>query len=746
MPSSCVRAWSGPLRVVFAAALIALGLTAGTAPDARAQAPLTLINEDTQVEEISFRFVDHQTFRERELLQEIALTEPNFLDEIRGTLPLIPTRPHPFDPLTLQRDVVRLRHFYQRQGFLEADISYPATQLDSSQNAIHVIFRIREGPPLIIQDVSFRDSLGQGYAAAMFSGEVRQDWISFRDENTFETGERYTQLKYYTLQADILDWMRNQGFAFASVDADSTVFHDASSIDLRFQLNPGPRARITEIDIEGNQTVSDKVVRRELPFSEGDLFQGQDLVVGQRNLFGLNMFRLVVVDVPSQPQDSTVRVRVRMQEADLRTVTARTGYDTNTGAIVESQWTHRNFFGGARHLTATGVYGTGFGARRIGLNRVQRRLRAAVSLRQPYLFIPNMTGVISPYLLRRNDELLNVTEFGIVSSLIYEIYPYRIASLNYTFSRASDFSDAPIDSLLNEEVPIDVYNKSIFTFTATLGDADNFLSPQNGFIVRPFLETSRPALGSALNYHKLGVETSFYQPITPDVDLVSRLTLGRLYRFGDSQYDESTILDSFGNINAPCEQDPGEPSTACMRQILDLSRLERRFQTVRFYAGGANDIRGWSARLVGDEIAVADTAITEPDEPDAAGDTTIVYGYEPIGGIAKISGSIEFRLPLPLFGPNWGSAVFLDFGQVFDSRGGGNALALRPLRFGTGAGLRYRTVVGYLRVDLGFKINPTSTDLISAEEIYKFNAGEIDEPGPSFWDRFQVHISLGQSF
>lgn len=725
------RRWGGALLVVLLM----------TAAPARAQAPLMLVDGDTEVDEISFTFVESQTFREHELGQEIALQEPGFYDKIRSILPLVQAPPHPFDPLVLQRDVVRLRRFYERQGFLDAEVSYPASQLDTSSNTIHVIFRIREGPPLVIQDVSFADSLDQTFAAALFSGEVRENWIEFRDDHTFQTGERYTTIKFFTLQGQILAWLRGQGFAFADVEADSTVYRENNSIDLLFRLDPGPRARISEINIEGNETVSDDVILRELPFAVGERFDGDELIEGQRNLFALAMFRIAVVDVPEQPQDSTVAIRISLQEADLRSVSGRAGYDTEQGGILQTQWTHRNLFGGARHFTVSGVYGSGFGARRVFLNRIQRRVRIAASLRQPYLFSSNLTGIVSPFFLHRNDELLDASEFGIISSLIYEIYPFRIVSLEYTFSRAIDVSEPPVDSLLNEEIGFDVYDKSIFTLAASLGRVDNFLSPQSGFIIQPFVETSRPALGSRLNYHKLGVEANYYQPVLENVDLRTRLTLGRIFRFGESKYDESAILDDMGRIDIPCRDI--EPVTlSCKEEVLETFRKERRFQPIRFYAGGANDVRGWSARLVGAQIAVADTLIRD-DDPETVPDT--IYGYEPLGGIAKISGSVEVALPLPFFGPSWGSALFVDFGQVFDSKGPGNALDYRPLRFGIGAGLRYETIVGDLRIDLGFKVNPDRNDLLSAEDVYNFNAGLIDELNPSFWDRFQVHISLGQA-
>jgi translocation and assembly module TamA len=88
----------------------------------------------------------------------------------------------------------------------------------------------------------------------------------------------------------------------------------------------------------------------------------------------------------------------------------------------------------------------------------------------------------------------------------------------------------------------------------------------------------------------------------------------------------------------------------------------------------------------------------------------------PIGGTAIAAGTLEFR---QRFGANWGSAFFVDGGQV--------SASLKPLpnefRIGVGAGVRYYTPIGPIRLDVAV---PTQRDSISGS--------------------FQVYIGLGQAF
>lgn len=114
----------------------------------------------------------------------------------------------------------------------------------------------------------------------------------------------------------------------------------------------------------------------------------------------------------------------------------------------------------------------------------------------------------------------------------------------------------------------------------------------------------------------------------------------------------------------------------------------------RFFAGGINSVRGYERRHVGPLV-----------------------GGDPVGGRTLIETSVELRHPIT---ETIGAAVFVDGGQVSEQS---LTFPFGHLRYGTGVGVRYKSPVGPLRLDLGFPLQPPRGD-----------------------QHWQVHVSLGAAF
>ncbi|MDT0631780.1 BamA/OMP85 family outer membrane protein [Rubrivirga litoralis] len=766
-------------------ALLLLALAALAPATVRAQAPLSLVNDRTTVSSISFDGLG--PLLEDNVREVIATTEPqvSVIGKITGFAASLLGRGdenvYPFSPVELAKDAVRVRRYYAESGFPRASVGYDV-QLDTSDNAVDVTFLIERGPPLVLDEVTFAGP-GQTPVTAQLPPSLHDDWEDYTQSIRLRSGTRLDQSSLADLQRQTTSWFANRGYAFAYAGAERFADSTGLRADVRVKVDAGPRARIGDVRLEpigGPLSVSDRVVLRELPFQPGDLYDASELIEGQRQIFGLGLFQLALVNLAEgQPRDSTVDVVVQVRQGDVRSVTGYAGYATEGGVTGRGQFTHRNFFGGARTLTPALVWRTGLGGETVGANPATAisDFQATLTLQQPYVFDRRLSATVSGLYRRRNDRIERSNQVEASTALLFTRNTLQTASLTATVnSRTLLNSRVNGLGLLSEDVLVSD-STSLMSRVASLelggtyGVVDDPLAPRRGFVLRPSAAVAGGPVGG-LSFGR------------------GRLTATALYPFNDRV---GLVARATGGVLAPY-------SGTDIGGIRDYLLLRDRL----FYAGGTNDVRGWGEGLLGPKVFDFDLARIDSAE--------IAATYTGVGGRGKASASVQLNLPLPV-GPQWGANVFVDAGRVFAPAGAldglftpaafydpgepvpsgvpgalDDVLALYRdeggVRVGAGAGLQYLTPVGFVSVALGVKLNPsyfdrrpaesgpalllaaglaglspddldTDAGLAEAQRVFDQNGftNASDEPfdveealSPSFFSRLQFHLSLGQTF
>jgi translocation and assembly module TamA len=147
---------------------------------------------------------------------------------------------------------------------------------------------------------------------------------------------------------------------------------------------------------------------------------------------------------------------------------------------------------------------------------------------------------------------------------------------------------------------------------------------------------------------------------------------------------------------------------------LDALGTDETPVTVRFYGGGGTDHRGFGFQRL------------SPMRRDSQGRAV------PIGGDTSLLASAEARLDLFKLKDEWLTlALFMDAGDVTQAPG---TIDLGDLHYAAGVGLRYDTLIGPVRFDVGYRLNRTG---VRGPE-------GLDNPDPG--EHFAFHLSLGEAF
>jgi outer membrane protein insertion porin family len=703
-------------------------LIAGAAQLAAQDAP-SGVTPATEVRQIEFRYTGTATLGEETLREQIALTARGGLVGLRrlfGFLPFVtPVGEHPFDPLELARDVVRLRNLYRESGFLRAAVSYDV-RYDAEADLIDVTYVVEEGEPLLLRRLAYR-AAGGGEPA--IPPGAAAPWAALQRYEGEET-RRLGQIELQGIAARAGRWFRVHGHPFATATAEAVVDTAANRADVTVAIEQGPRARIRGFEVRGNQTVPARHLTRQLPLGPGDWYDAEQLEQGRQQLVQLDIVRLALVDVrPETLRDTSVVVGLEVTENPPNLVSGDLGFASDGGLSSQVEWTNRSFLGGVRTLTVAAVAQTGL----LALESPPQRLyRFGPTLFQPYVGHRRLSAVAGPFVEYRDDVRDRSWAFGIDGSVVWAAAPLRSVSVGYSFSRrrileygfGEDLEPEdylPILGLAQPGAVTDLertVRRGTLRVEGSYGYLDEFANPRRGFVLRPRLELTTPGRFNTSEYLLLDLGGTAFVPLTGRIGLALRGAAGRIWPYGKSV------------------PETGESP------FLSLLRL----RDVAFTAGGNRDVRGWGSQLVGPKIPEVQQQSAEE------GGDFFAERYTPVGGLARLSGSVELRLPLPGFAEAWQTFVFLDGGRVWtpDARFALDAADLEQDDFfaATGAGISYQTVVGAVQLALGYKLNPSTLDLREPEDVLAAleEGRPVTDAEERSARRLHLHFAIGSTF
>lgn len=693
-----------------------------------AQDALNRVGAKTQVRTVEFQFEDKSSLEEDQLRKKIALTGQGGMVGLRRLLGFIPFVPpvgaHPFDPTEMARDVVRLRHYYQRSGFPKADVGYLA-KYQAKSDVVKVTYRIAEGPPLLADTLTFSGTDG----TLIVPDSLARDWRRFARAQQAHLG-RAGEDERRALADSTVRWFRAHGYPFATAATIARVDSAANRADLRVQVDPGHRAKIRRIDVTGNRTVPKREVVRQLAVRSGDWYDAHALEQAREQITQMDIVRLASVDVPrDSANDTSVVIVLGLAESPEHLIKGEAGYISSGGLTSQATWTDRSWLGGLRSFTVAATAQTGVVALE---NPAQQLYRLNLTAFQPYVGDRRVSAAGGPFIEYRSDLRDRSWAVGFEGSLVWAPAPLRSVSLGYSISHRRVF-----DYGLGADLPPEEYlpllnlasagsvgslaksrNQSALTLEGSYGRLDRIANPRKGYVIRPRIATTLPGFNTS-EYLLMDLGATAYLPLTKTVGFTLRAGAGRIYPRGKS-------TDALG-------------AESPFVSLLGL-------RDVTFTAGGTRDVRGWGSLLVGPKIPQV--------QLQQQGDSTVVVAdrYTPVGGLARLVGSVELHFPMPLLSEAFQPYLFYDGGRIWtpDSRFALNAGVIDEDKYyhAVGVGIGYQTVVGAIQVALGYKLNPSALDLRSPQDVANAlrNGTPIEAAPTSSSRRFHLHFSIGATF
>lgn len=449
-----------------------------------------------------------------------------------------------FSQAEMQRDRIRIMRFYQRRGFSDVDVELEITEGNKEWKK-NVLFRISERKPIRISNTNV---VIDADSVTVSEIESNSDFNRTKNRHDYTTGNRYQTIRLPDVKGMFDQTLQNNGYPWPEIDVISTVDSLNKTADVEIRIQPNSKSYFDSIELEGVESVPDRIVLQEMDIKQGDVFDQRKLQEAQRQIFGHHLFRFATVTVPEQPQDSTIDLRVRVRENPLRSLQATIGFGNEELLRGQLSWQHRNITGTGHRL---GFSGRG--------SFIEQRLSADYLI--PYVFNTRSSFVASPFGQRRLEPSYELLRVGITNSLIYQVRRNFTASATYEFTINEEIvrrDDAALpDSMLD-------YNVSSLTFSSYY--RQGFTRDPVGWVIQPAAEFSGLFGESTFSFQKFSLDVRNYQPVTSSTTVAARINIGTIF------YADQDSLPA----------------------------------NIQFFTGGTNTVRGWSRQQLGPKRAAFD--------------------------------------------------------------------------------------------------------------------------------------------
>ena len=702
------------------------------------------------------------------------------------------------DRTELNRDILRIRVFYWKRGYRETQVDTVVAARGSGQVAVS--FNIKEGRPTLTRAVRVTQA-DSVLTTAQIDRLVELD-----------TEKPFNLLALDSSVVHIRDLLQDRGYADARVDTSTAVDTATHTAEATITIRPRRLVYVGQIAIEGNNEVSERTIRNSLGFREGDVFRRRDLAVSQRRLYESGLFQRASIaarraragvgrdstgrdSVGSDstrrtlaardsalrdstrrgalPQDTLRLVDVNVSEAAPRLARVGGGFNTFDFIQVDGRFTHNNFFGGARRLGAVATLGNLF-ARSLNGTQIggligfedittdvigdadeflRPTYHGSLDFTQPWFMSPKNSAGVGVFVYRRMAPAVFVERGeGANTSFTREVADRVPVSLAYRFELTGIISgdvyfcvnygvcDPQTIGALRERQRL-----APVSLSANLNRQNDPLEPTRGYTAQARFEHASGYTGSSFRYNRAYLEGAAYRPVGNRSVLAAHTRVGFVRALESTKIATQSGEDISGDILHP---------------------------RTRLYAGGARSVRGVGENQLGPRVltippsklavicpGLSGVAIATCDlaGTDTAGNSLADRDFtaRPLGGRALIEGSVEFRFPVwgNLYGAAFVDGALLGQGSLESATRGAGALT-------PGIGVRYRSAVGPIRVDLG--LNPSQSEdlevitevadaegqlrIIQLRDRWQYNPTGGVSGITGLLRRLTLHLSIGEAY
>jgi outer membrane protein insertion porin family len=613
----------------------------------------------------------------------------------------------------LDAAVSAVAEYYSRLGFATVNVQ-PVISEMGRPPATDDVMRVR------CQIEVVEGALSRIRSVAV-DGNQRRSSVALEAVISSRVGEPYYAPQVVADRDAIRLQYLNAGFERVVVTVEPRFDDSLEAVDLLYRVGEGPQVVIEHVLIVGNDGVDSDLIRREVTLREGEPLSLVEVAETRRRLNAMGLFRRIDIREFSHGGPELQDVVIIVDEAPATRLGYGGGLEASVRlrretdvegrqAVERLEFAPRGFFqigrqnlwgknrsidffmrASLRRKNDLDSLAPGESSSGLGFNEY----RVLGTFQEPRVLGSAWNGFITGFVEQAIRPGFDLFSRGVNAQVTRQVTPQITTAVDYGWGQNNTTNiqvnpeDARLVDRLFPEVRLSVFSGSVARDTR-----DDPADPRQGEVLSIDAEVAARAIGSEVGFIKTFMQAFVYR-VVPGAP---RLVVAAGARVGLAR----AFVRSVTRLPLPPDDPEGLGDVTASPVEIEIKDGELPLSE-RFFAGGDSTVRGFALDRLGDDATI------DQDGFPQGGNATLIFNGEVR---ARVTRTIDL-------------VGFLDAGNVYDRV---RNASLARIRGGAGFGVRYRSPVGPIRVDLGFKLDRQT-----------FDNGDVERPTT-------LHISIGQAF
>ena len=396
----------------------------------------------------------------------------------------------------LDYDIDLLRNFYINKGFIDFEVQ-SSVELTREKDAFLINYNIKEGQKYSFSEIKFNTTT------------INIDKKSLVKINRIKNGSKYDSRRITKLINEVDIYLAKNGFRFYEPVPLISRNDENLTMDVEIQIKETQKVFVERIEVEGNSTTLDEVIRLQFDFVEGDPFNRRKVLEAVDKIRGLGFFSNVETSTREGSVPEKIIIEVKLTEKPTGSLGIGAGYNSSDGTVFTFNINERNFLGRGQAV-------------KLNLSSSKIEKQTVFALEDPSYLGRNLFAGISfgqttstpTSTPLKNSKLFFAPKLGFPLS--------RDSNLTVAYRFDADkVTETPSSNTISPLISADIgkSNKSGIILSYNIDKTNSVVNPTSGFDFKITQELN--GLGGNISYSKSKLDYKTYRTMFRDDIILS---------------------------------------------------------------------------------------------------------------------------------------------------------------------------------------------------------------------------------